>query len=136
MNRKFFLIAILLAIGLISCVGPAARKAKKEDGVTPKEIEKCGTKECFYDILIKYESEILKTQSFEDGTFYEIYKVRRERGSNLRAFVHGVLSIGTLGIWNVVAYPIEGFVSDDKYIVFKAEYDDNENATKVEIQGG
>jgi hypothetical protein len=47
-----------------------------------------------------------------------------------------VLSIGTLGIWNVVGYPIEGFVSDDRYIVFKATYDENGKATRVDIQGG
>jgi len=35
-----------------------------------------------------------------------------------------------------VGYPIEGFVSDDKYIVFKATYDENGKATRVDIQGG
>ena len=44
MCRNITLIVILLAVGLISCVGPAAIKAEKEGGVTPKEIEKCGTK--------------------------------------------------------------------------------------------
>lgn len=44
MCRSITLIVILHAVGLISCVGPAARKAKKEGGVTPKEIEKYGTK--------------------------------------------------------------------------------------------
>ena len=41
MCRNITFIVILLAVGLISCVAPAARKAKKEEGVTPKEIEKC-----------------------------------------------------------------------------------------------
>lgn len=133
---SILIFSTLFLIGFITCAGPAAHKAKKQYGVTPKEIEKCGDRKCFYEILVKYESEILKKGTADDGTYYEVYKVRRERGSNLRAFVHGVLSIGTLGIWNVVGYPIEGFVSDDKYIVFKSTYDQYDTATKVEIQGG
>ena len=86
--------------------------------------------------MIKYESEILKSGYDEFDLFYEIYKVRRKRGSNIRSFVHAVLSFGTLGLWNVVGYPMEGFVSDGDYLVFKVTYDDSGKVVVAEIQGG
>ena len=130
------LIIPILVFSLISCVGPAANKAKKERGITPEEINSCETKTCFNDLLIKYESEILKSGYDEFDLYYENYKVRRQRGSHIRSFVHAVLSFGTLGLWNVVAYPMEGFVSDGDHLVFKVTYDDQEKVVIAEIQGG
>ena len=70
-----------------------------------------------------------------DGSLEEIYQVRRQKGSSLRSFVHGVLSVATLGIWNVVGYPIEGFVSSKDFIVFRVDYDPMGTPQQVEIQG-
>ncbi|NIP31053.1 MAG: hypothetical protein GTO02_14990 [Candidatus Dadabacteria bacterium] len=136
MNHNSVLIFSSLLLFFASCVGPAANKAKRQYGVTPKEINKCVDKTCFNNLLIKYESKILKSDVDEFGNFYEIYRVRKERGSYLRSFIHAILTVGTLGLWNVVGYPLEGFVSDDKYLVFKVTYDEFDIASKVEIQGG
>jgi hypothetical protein len=46
------------------------------------------------------------------------------------------LSVATLGIWNIVGYPIEGFMSSPEFIVFLVNYDAAGNPQKVEIQGG
>ena len=48
---------------------------------------------------------------------------------------HGLLSLGTLGIWNVVGTPIEGLMSSEEFIVFRVFYDTQEKAKKVEVQG-
>ena len=65
----------------------------------------------------------------------EIYRVKRERGSAARSFTHGLLSLGTLGIWNVVGTPIEGLMSSEEFIVFRVFYDTQEKAKKVEVEG-
>ena len=43
--------------------------------------------------------------------------------------------MGTLGLWNVVAVPLEGFSSDERFTVFRATYTDSEGdeLKKVEI---
>lgn len=133
---KRVLILFSVLIFLISCVGPAANKAKRDRGVSPEEINSCENKACFDDLLIKYESEILKTGYDEFDLYYELYRVRRERGSNIRSFVHAVLSFGTLGLWNVVGYPMEGFVSDGDHLVFKVTYNEDYKVVVAEIQGG
>lgn len=125
------MIVLLLAFTVVACVGPAAKKAAEHEGVSPEQIRECSTRACFLGL----GGEILLTKEKEDGTIVEVYRMKRKRGSSLRSFLHGALSVGTLGLWNVVGTPIEGYVSREGYVVVRAFYDKDENATKVEIQG-
>lgn len=118
-----------------ACTGPASRKAASQPGVTQGEIEDCDTRGCFVGLL-DYGGQIVLSRQKPDGSLEEIYQVRRARGSTIRSFTHGVLSVATLGIWNIVGYPIEGFMSSPEYIVFLVEYDPAGKPQKVEIQGG
>ncbi len=120
---------------MVACVGPASRKASKQSGATESEIGQCDTRSCFVGLL-DYGGEILLSRQKQDGSLEEIYQVRRQKGSTLRSFTHGVLSVATLGIWNIVGYPIEGFMSSPDFIVFMVNYDSAGNPQKVEIQGG
>jgi hypothetical protein len=122
---------LLLMLALVACVGPAAKKAAEHEGVSSEQIQKCKTRSCF----IGLGGDILLTKEKEDGTIVEVYRMKKQRGSSLRSFIHGVLSVATLGIWNVVGTPIEGYMSSEEYIVVRSFYDKDENATKVEIQG-
>ena len=130
-----FLIAVVLAVSTAACVGPASKKASKQAGATQKEIGKCETRSCFVGLL-DYGGQILQSTRQPDGSLEEIYQVQRKKGSTLRSFTHGVLSVATLGIWNVVGYPIEGFMSSEDFIVFRVRYDPAGNPQEVEIQGG
>lgn len=120
-----------LALFLVSCAGSASQMAAKHEGVTPRQIGRCDTRLCFMAL----GPEILETKTNEDGSLTEIYRVRRKKGSSLRAFTHGILSVSTLGLWNLVGTPIEGYLSSDDFIVFRVYYDKNEKPKKVEIQG-
>jgi hypothetical protein len=111
--------------------GSAAEMAAKHEGVSESDIRDCETRLCF----LKLGSEILDKKESADGSLTEIYRVKRERGSTIRSLGHGVLSLGTLGIWNVVGTPIEGLMSSEEFIVFRVFYDTKEKAKKVEIQG-
>jgi hypothetical protein len=137
MTRKALILSIIvcIAVTLTACVGPASRKASKQAGATEKEIGKCDTRSCFVGLL-DYGGEILLSRQQPDGSLEEIYQVRRRKGSSIRSFTHGVLSVATLGIWNIVGYPIEGFMSSADFIVFRVDYDVAGNPEEVEIQGG
>lgn len=126
---------LLLLLSLISCVGPAAKKASKQQGATAGDIGKCETRACFLGLL-DYGGKILISHKLPDGSLEEIYQVQRRKGSTLRSFTHGILSVATLGIWNVVGYPIEGFVSSADFIVYRVVYDAQGQPVNVEIQGG
>ena len=123
--RYGFAIVLPLVIGCSS----AAEMAAKHEGVSVSDIEDCETRLCF----LKLGPEILDKKENGDGSRTEIYRVKRARGSSTRSFTHGVLSLGTLGIWNVVGTPIEGLMSSDEFIVFRVFYDAKEQAKKVEI---
>jgi len=127
-NVLWFLFLVLVASG---CGSSAADMAAKKEGVTPRQVSRCSTRMCFLGL----GAEILDKKENPDGTLTEIYRVKRARGSTIRSFAHGVLSFATLGIWNIVGTPIEGFLSSEDYIVFRVFYDDQEKAKKVEIQG-
>lgn len=122
-------LAILLSI-VVGC-SSAAEMAAKHEGASVSDIEDCETRLCF----LKLGSEILDKKQNSDGSLTEIYRVKRGRGSTIRSLGHGVLSLGTLGIWNVVGTPIEGLMSSDEFIVFRVFYDTKEKPKKVEIQG-
>ena len=119
----------MLLLHVIGC-SSAAEMAAKHEGVSVSDIEDCETRLCF----LKLGPEILDKKENGDGSLTEIYRVKRERGSSARSFTHGVLSLGTLGVWNVVGTPIEGLMSSDEFIVFRVFYDTKEKAKKVEIQ--
>ena len=61
----------------------------------------CEVRPCF----LKLGLEILDEKTNPDGSLTEIYRIKRETGSTVRSFSHGVLSLGTLAISNVVARP-------------------------------
>ena len=75
--------------------------AAKHEGVSESDIEDCETRLCF----LKPGPEILDKKENSDSSLTEIYRVKRERGTTLRSLGDGVLSVGTLGIWNVVSTP-------------------------------
>jgi len=124
-------IILFLMLFVVSCTGSASKMAAKHEGVTPRQIGRCETRLCF----LALGPEVLETKTNDDGSLTEIYRVRGKRGSSLRSFTHGILSISTLGIWNVVGTPIEGYLSSDDFIVFRVFYDLQEKAKKVEVQG-
>lgn len=125
------LIQIALVSMFLWACGSAAEMAARHEGVSESDIKDCEVRLCF----LQLGSEILDKKENPDGSLTEIYRVRRARGSAIRSLGHGVLSLGTLGIWNVVGTPIEGLMSSEEFIVFRVFYDNQEKAKKVEVQG-
>ena len=41
----------------------------------------------------------------------------------MSSFTHGLLPLGTLGIWNVVGTQIEDLMSSEEFIVFQVFFD-------------
>ncbi len=121
---------IVLTLSLTGCFS-AARMAAHQSGVTPSQIRRCTDRDCF----LALGPEVVGRTELADGGYSETYRAKREKGSTLRSFLQGVLTVGTLGIWNVVGVPMEGMISSNEYIVFRVTYDSQGGMKKAEIQG-
>jgi len=123
--KKFFL---LLIISLFFLDGCAVVMSARKQGVSLTTIQKCKTRGC---ILSKPGVEILSTKK-ENDQLIEEYKINTERFGILRAIGHGILDIGTLGVWEVIGTPTEGAI-DTKYIVIRVYYSKEEEIQKIEM---
>ena len=125
MKKCILLIALFVSV-LTSCsVAMAARK----DGVSITKLQACRTRG---QVLA---CGVLVVESVRDGNgdLVETYQVQKERGSIARAFMHGVLDVSTLGIWEVVGTPIEAHADQKQYYCIRVYYDECEVIKKVEL---
>jgi hypothetical protein len=122
---KLFIITALLILSACSVY-----KASDMQGATVEDITRCDKKECFLGL----GSQVLDTKNNPDGTTDVVYKVKRKNGNVGRAITYGVADVLTLGIWEAVGTPLEGYVSDNDSIVYKVTYARDGGVNKVTIQ--
>jgi len=126
MNKIVAVICIALILS-----GCSVYKASDLQGATVEDISKCKDKDCFLGL----GSQAIDTKNNSDGTTDVVYKVKRKNGNIGRAFVYGVADVFTLGLFEVVSTPLEGYVSDQDSIVFKVTYDSKGGVNKLAVQG-
>jgi hypothetical protein len=83
--------------------------------------------------FISCGATVISSERLPTGELVEVYQYKKEKGSAARALMHGVLDVGTCGLWEVLGTPIEACVDENKYFTIKVYYDGNENVTKVEL---
>lgn len=129
--RKKILSILILSAALTS--GCSVVEASRNDGVRQKDISACSSKTCFLSL----GAESLEKKELADGKTKEIYRVKRRKHNSTyaRAIFHGAADVFTLGLWEFVATPIEGYMSNDRFIVFQATYNQDDSLDKLEIQG-
>ena len=103
--------------------------AANTKGVDVKEVQKCSTRMQFLNLGAK----ILNTERLSNGNLVEIYQIPKERGSKLRAVMHGLLDLSTAFAWEIFATPIEASMSKNEFITIKVTYDSNDVPLKAEF---
>jgi hypothetical protein len=83
--------------------------------------------------LIALGAESLSSEKNEMGEKIETFKILREKGSIARAFMHGMLDLSTLFLWEIAGTPIESVLSQKKYFSLKVTLDRNDTIKKVEL---
>lgn len=124
MKRVIFCLMSLIVFSSCSVI-MAARK----EGAGMSDVQACRTRSqilCLGAILV--DSKYLPS-----GELMELYQVPKERGSAARAFMHGVLDVSTLGLWEVVGTPIEACSNKKDYFFLRVTYDQNEIIQRVEL---
>lgn len=91
--------------------GCSVYKASSNEGVSVNDIKKCNTKGC----LLSLGMDVVSGKLNPKGQFVEIFrgKARKSGGNYLRAVEHGIMDVGTLGLWEVVGTPVEGAISNN-----------------------
>ena len=130
MSKKWFLVVVSLVFAVFATGCSVAMSAKKS-GVSIDELSQSRTR---LGVLAHDGVEIVKTHKDDSGNIiYEDYLVQKPTGSTARAVMHGVLDVGTLGLWEVVGTPLEGHVGQKDKVGVRIYYNKDETVDKIEI---
>ena len=123
-NFVFFTIIIFLA----SC---SAYLAAQKGGVPVENIMQCKTRA---ELLSNKDVEVIESVKNSEGEIEETCRVMKEKGSYGRAAVNTVMTVFSLGIWEIASYPGETMRTENKaYYNVKVYYDKQENIQKIEL---
>lgn len=119
--RNIFTMFCMLVLTACSVV-----MAAKGGGVNPKELSKCQTRAC----LIATGATPIDSENKNGKRQSETFKASMPTGSAARSAMHGLLDIGTLGIWEAAGTPIEGVKGKKSRYVIVAQYAADGNTIK------
>jgi len=110
-------ITLILASATI-LEGCAVAMAARTGGVKLEAVQACQTRQCF---LNQDTVQIIQVAKLPNQESMESYRYQLKRGSAGRAAMHGLLDVGTLGVWEVAGTPIEA-TKNKKYVTLTVQY--------------
>lgn len=123
--RRFVLIFLTLTLPSCSVV-----LASNQSGINVESIQTGWTR----DQLLAVGATPASAQTLEQGKLVETFEIEKARGSVTRAFLHGLLDIGTAFLWELAATPLESALVEKKCYMVKVTFDDQERIEKLELQ--
>lgn len=120
----------VLVLALVSQLGACAvYMAADKEGVDIDDVLECQTRTC----LVARGAEPLPSMHFDEANV-AAYRVRKAKGSALRAIGHGVLDVMTFGLWEIVGTPLEGMLDRKKYYGLRVNFAaDGETIHRVQV---
>lgn len=103
--------------------------AGHKTGTDVASVQRCSTRIQFINLGAK----IVKSERLADGNLVEIYQVQAEKGSAVRAIMHGLLDLSTGFMWELVGTPIEATMNKDQFITIKVTYGPGDVVLKAEF---
>lgn len=110
--------------------GCSVKMAPTHKGLDTSEILACQNESC---ILALKDTEVLSTEEMELGKEVT-YRSLRKSGSTSRAVMHGLLDVATIGVWEFAGTPIEHNKTDQRFYVYRVNYDNNGIITNASIE--
>lgn len=102
--------------------------AARVEGVSITEVQGNRTR----DEMLASGARVMSSERDFDGRLVDVYRFQKERGSPVRAVMHGVLDISTMGLWEVVGTPLEA-CDGREYFMLRVYYNWDETVRKVEL---
>ena len=103
--------------------------AGNKSGTNAASVQKCNTRIQF----INLGAQILSSERLENGNLVEIYQIKAEKGSAVRAVMHGLLDLSTGFMWELAGTPIEACLNKDQFITVKVTYAANDTVISAEF---
>lgn len=103
--------------------------AAKKEGTNITEIQSCQTRAQ----ILSLGGTIISSERFPSGELVETYSLQKEKGSALRAVMHGLLDISSSFLWELAGTPIEGSLSKKQYFTIRVTYDTSDHVKKIEL---
>lgn len=103
--------------------------ASRRDGTSFAQVQSSRTR----SQLLSLGGSIQHTEHLPSGELVEIYRFQKERGSAVRAVMHGLLDLGSGFLWELAGTPIEGSLGRKEYFSIKVTYDADNTIKKVEL---
>jgi len=127
--RKIFNIStsLLLVVCLFSSCSVVM--AAKKEGTSVEAVQGARTR----GQILALGPVVVNSEKLASGELLEVYQFKKEKGSAARAFMHGVLDVGTVGLWEVVGTPVEVCLKDDKSYAIRVLYDAHDNVIRMEL---
>ena len=123
MTRKFALVLLAVALGLSGCSVGMAMHGKETPNLSAVKV---GSTRGEVELILGAPVQSATTETGTRLDTYE-YEVGNDPSAG-RAIGHGVMDVLTLGLWEVVGTPIEGF-QGTKYRV-QLEYGPDDRVTR------
>jgi len=102
--------------------------ASSKKGTDFEDLAACKTKTC----ILANGADPLQVQGLPPDT--EAFKVLKAQGSYGRAFMHGLLDVATIGLWEVAGTPIEGSFDRNKYYAIRVTFEPGtENIKEIAV---
>ncbi|WP_173235668.1 hypothetical protein [Legionella antarctica] len=118
------ILLFLLSLSLSAC---SVVMAARSNGVNPKQLSQCKTRSC----LIAAGATPIDQNKNKQGKLYsENLRATMPTGSAARAAMHGLLDVGTLGIWEVAGTPIEAVKGKKTGYVIAVKYAEDGSTIK------
>jgi hypothetical protein len=114
-NIRIILIAAIFPL-LSAC---SVFMAASGSGTDPKELSECKTRSC---LIAAGAIPIDDVKSKQGELYSENFRATMPTGSAARAAMHGLLDVGTLGLWEVAGTPIEAIKSKKTGYVIAVKY--------------
>lgn len=112
------LVFLLIVVTLTGCSAVMAASGKREPNISALQL---GDSKNMVKAKMGYQPIRV---SVEGNTTIEVYEVQfGNEASTGRAITHATLDILTLGVWEIVGTPMEGFKGEKSYLIVEYEND-------------
>lgn len=119
----------ILLLTCLICSGCAVYMAANKKGTDIVSMQRCSTRLQFLNL----GATVLSSERMADGSLQEIYQVPKEKGSAVRAMMHGILDLSSGLTWEIIGTPMEAYLNTDEYITIKVTYGKDDAIQKAEI---
>ncbi len=83
--------------------------------------------------LIALGAQPVSSAQNELGEKIEVFRILQAQGSVARAFMHGLLDLGSVFLWELAGTPIESALDEKRYFSVKVTFDKDEQIKKIEL---